>query len=58
MQRVEAKVCIVTRGAPGIGQACVRRLAQEDGRIAIFDRPVAGGEALAGDLQSHGVQAD
>ena len=37
MNRVQDKVCIITGGAQGIGRACVERLADEGGKIAIFD---------------------
>ncbi len=56
MHRVEGKTCIVTGGALGIGQACVRRLAEEGGRVAIFDRLEEEGQALARDLQSAGAK--
>jgi len=37
MNRVAGKTCIVTGGAVGIGAACARRLAEEGGRIWVFD---------------------
>ena len=57
MHRVQDKVCIVTGGALGIGRACCERLADEGGRIALFDRLDAEGEALAAALRGRGVEA-
>ncbi len=57
MNRVKGKVCIVTGGSLGIGRACCERLADEGGRIAIFDRLDAEGEALAASLRARGVDA-
>ena len=37
MNRVEDKVCIVTGGANGIGQATCLLLAQENAKVAITD---------------------
>ena len=57
MNRVQDKVCIITGGAQGIGRACVERLADEGGKIAIFDMQDPEGEALAAELRERGVQA-
>lgn len=51
MNRLTGKVCIVTGGALGIGRACVRRMADEDARIAIFDVLDEPGKELADTLQ-------
>lgn len=57
MNRVKSKVCIVTGGALGIGRACAERLAEEGGRIAVFDVLDAEGEALTAKLQASGTEA-
>lgn len=57
MNRVEGKVCIVTGGALGIGQACVRRLAGEGAKVAILDMLDEAGNALAAELQAGGLPA-
>ena len=57
MNRVENKVCIVTGAAVGIGNACVRRLAEEGARIALFDVNDHAGNALVAELQATGVAA-
>lgn len=57
MNRVHGKVCIVTGAALGIGRACALRLADEGGRIALFDVLDSEGVALAEKLATAGVQA-
>ncbi|MDA8520931.1 SDR family NAD(P)-dependent oxidoreductase [Acidovorax sp. NCPPB 4044] len=44
------RVCIVTGGAQGIGEACARRFAREGARVVIADVDDARGEALASEL--------
>ena len=44
------KVCLVTGGAQGIGEACARRFAREGARVAIADVDDTRGEALAAEL--------
>ncbi|NPC57236.1 SDR family NAD(P)-dependent oxidoreductase [Caenimonas soli] len=41
------RVCIVTGGAQGIGEACARRFAREGGKAVIIDVDDARGQALA-----------
>lgn len=57
MTRFQGKVAAVTGGASGIGEAAVRRLAAEGAQIALADRDVARGTAVAADLQAQGVPA-
>lgn len=44
------RVCIVTGGAQGIGEACARRFAREGAKTVIVDIDDARGQALARDL--------
>ena len=44
------RVCIVTGGAQGIGEACVRRFAREGAQVVIADIDDARGAALADEL--------
>ncbi|MEO7390972.1 MAG: SDR family oxidoreductase [Ramlibacter sp.] len=44
------RVCIVTGGAQGIGEACVRRFAREGAKPVIADVDDARGQALAAEL--------
>ncbi|SFD93038.1 SDR family NAD(P)-dependent oxidoreductase [Paracidovorax konjaci] len=44
------RVCIVTGGAQGIGEACARRFAREGAHVVIADVDDAHGEALAREL--------
>ena len=52
------RVCIVTGGAQGIGEACVRRFAREDARTVIADIDDARGMALAAELGGLYVRCD
>ena len=54
MNRLVGKIAIVTGGAVGIGCACVRRMAEEGAKVAIFDLREAEGKALASELTSKG----
>ena len=44
------RVCIVTGGAQGIGEACIRRFAREGAQVVIADIDDARGAALAAEL--------
>ena len=44
------RVCVVTGGAQGIGEACIRRFARENAKIVIADIDDARGTALASEL--------
>ena len=57
MQRVNGKTCIVTGAALGIGRACALRLAEEGGKLALFDLRDEEGEALAAGLRARGFDA-
>ena len=46
-QRLLGKVCIVTGGSTGIGEAAVRRFVAEGAEVLIADRNIHGAEALA-----------
>ena len=52
------RVCIVTGGAQGIGEACVRRFAREGAQPVIADVDDARGQALAGELGALYVHCD
>lgn len=52
------RVCIVTGGAQGIGEACIRRFAREDAKIVIADIDDAHGQALAAELGGLYVRCD
>ncbi len=55
---LSGRVAIVTGGAQGIGQACVRRLAQDGCKLVIADVSDAPGEALAAELGALYVHCD
>jgi NAD(P)-dependent dehydrogenase (short-subunit alcohol dehydrogenase family) len=46
------RVCLVTGGAQGIGEACARRFANEGASVVIADVDDSHGEALAAELQA------
>jgi NAD(P)-dependent dehydrogenase (short-subunit alcohol dehydrogenase family) len=52
------RVCIVTGGSQGIGEACVRRFAREGARLVIADIADARGQALASELGASYVHCD
>ena len=52
------RVCIVTGGSQGIGEACVRRFAREGARVVIADIADATGQALASELQASYIHCD
>lgn len=53
---LDARVCIVTGAAQGIGAACVRRLVADGARVALWDIADAAGAALAHALAATGAQ--
>ncbi|MFI4928398.1 MAG: SDR family NAD(P)-dependent oxidoreductase, partial [Burkholderiales bacterium] len=55
---LQDRVCIVTGAAQGIGEACVRRFAQEGAKVVIADIDDARGQALARELQGLFVHCD
>ncbi len=52
------RVCIVTGGAQGIGQACARRFAREGAKVVIADLDDARGRALASELDALYIHCD
>ncbi|KRD55725.1 dehydrogenase [Acidovorax sp. Root275] len=54
----QGRVCIVTGGAQGIGEACVRRFAVEGAKPVIVDVDDARGQALAQELGALYVRCD
>lgn len=52
------RVCIVTGGAQGIGEACARRFAREGAQVVIADLADAAGEALAAELGALYIHCD
>ncbi|CAN5223830.1 SDR family oxidoreductase [soil metagenome] len=52
------RVCIVTGGAQGIGEACIRRFAREGAQVVIADIDDARGAALADELGGLYVHCD
>ncbi|MBI4515935.1 MAG: 3-hydroxyacyl-CoA dehydrogenase [Deltaproteobacteria bacterium] len=48
--KIEGSVAIVTGGASGLGEATVRTLVANGGRVAIMDRPQSTGAQLAAEL--------
>ena len=55
---LQGRVAIVTGGSQGIGEACVRRFAQERAQVVIADVADARGQALAAELGALYVHCD
>ena len=55
---LSGRVCIVTGGSQGIGEACARRFAREGAKVVIADVADAPGQALAADLGALYVHCD
>jgi len=55
---LNGRVCIVTGGAQGIGEACVRRFAREGAKPVVVDVDDARGQALAAELGGLYVHCD
>jgi len=55
---LKGRVCIVTGGAQGIGEACARRFAREGAQVVIADMADAPGEALAVELGALYIHCD
>ncbi len=55
---LKGRVCLVTGGAQGIGEACIRRFAQEGAHAVIADVDDARGQALAHELGGLFVHCD
>lgn len=52
------RVCVVTGGAQGIGEACARRFAREDAHVVVTDVADAPGQALAAELGATYLHCD
>ncbi len=52
------RVCIVTGGAQGIGEACVRRFAREAARVIVADIDAVRGAALAAEVDGLYIHCD
>lgn len=52
------RVCIVTGGSQGIGEACARRFSREGAKVVIADIDDARGQALAAELKALYVHCD
>lgn len=55
--RLKDKVVIVTGGASGIGEGCVRRFVAEGAKVVSSDLSAEKGEAIAAELRSKGGEA-
>jgi glucose 1-dehydrogenase len=51
----QGRVFVVTGGAQGIGQACVRRLVADGAAVSVWDMADAAGQALAAELGAAGA---
>ncbi|OLB26819.1 MAG: short-chain dehydrogenase [Acidobacteria bacterium 13_2_20CM_56_17] len=57
MMNFEGKVVVITGGASGIGQACVREFAERNAAVAVVDRDRKLGETTVSEVQGRGRKA-
>lgn len=57
MKGLKDKVVVVTGGAKGIGEACVKKFAEEESKVAIFDVDIDAASKLADELEQKGYNA-
>jgi NAD(P)-dependent dehydrogenase (short-subunit alcohol dehydrogenase family) len=55
---LKGRICIVTGGAQGIGEACIRRFAREGAKVVVADISDTRGAALASELGGLYVHCD
>jgi NAD(P)-dependent dehydrogenase (short-subunit alcohol dehydrogenase family) len=55
---LSGRVCLVTGGAQGIGEACIRRFARENAKVVIADIDDVCGAALAAEVKGLFVHCD
>ena len=55
---LSGKVCIVTGGASGIGEACCRAFARQGARVVVADRNGADARRVAAAIEGVGVECD
>ncbi|PSR20885.1 MAG: short-chain dehydrogenase [Sulfobacillus acidophilus] len=55
--RIADKVCVITGGSSGIGEACAKIFAREGGKIAVVDVDEMNGERVVGDIRQDGAEA-
>jgi len=57
MNGLDGRTVLVTGGGSGIGAAICRRLGEEGARVALFDKLLAGAEAVVSEIESTGGDA-
>eukprot|EP01050_Picozoa_sp_SAG11_P010871 SAG11_NODE_1114_length_5808_cov_12.177965_1_plen_100_part_00 len=55
-RRLSGKVCVLTGGASGIGEATVRLFVEEGGAVVFGDRDVKRGAAIEAELNKDGFE--
>jgi NAD(P)-dependent dehydrogenase (short-subunit alcohol dehydrogenase family) len=58
MGRLDKKVAIITGGARGIGEGCVRALAEEGARVVVSDVRAEEGDAVVKSIRQSGGEAE
>lgn len=55
--RLANKICLITGGGSGIGEACARTYAREGAAVVIVDRNLEGAQRVAGEIGAAGGKA-
>ena len=56
--RLADKICLITGGGSGIGEACAKTYAREGATVVVVDRNLEGAERVVGEIRESGGKAE
>src|SRR5260370_12966668 len=56
--RLANKICLITGGGSGIGEACAKTYAREGAAVIIVDRNLEGAQRVAGEIRQSGGRVE